>query len=121
MDKKLGENVVEQEKSYKLEDIVFFSKKRVQAFEEYDVYISLLTIKPLKNGCDKRLSISFRDTIGEAFKNNKYLLIGVVDDRLYFKPIDTSVGYKIQKCKYTKKIICNCTKEQVILFGKFAG
>ena len=112
----LGKNLMEQ-KYYKLEDIVFLSKKRMQTDESFDVFISMRkSNRTTKKGCEKLMYISFKDTVSEVFKNDKYLTIGVVDNRMYFRPIETSIGFKIQIARNSKNITCSKDKLSLRIF-----
>ena len=56
------------EKKYKVEDILFLSKKRISAQEHNDVFISIPSKKPKTKKGGVSFYISFRDSISEVFK-----------------------------------------------------
>ena len=109
------------EKKYKVEDILFLSKKRISAQEHNDVFISIPSKKAKTKKGGVSFYISFHDSISEVFKNDKYLLIGAIDNRIYFKPIETSAGFKIQQRKYTKCVVCQLNPDELKTYESFAG
>ena len=104
----------------KLEDITFMGKKRVVAMDETDVYVSLVKLSNPTSKGDKKLCFSFRDSVSEVFKNEKYITFGAYENRIYFKPIESSVGYKIYKRDYTRVFSCTLTKDELEIYSKFA-
>lgn len=104
----------------RLEDIVFMNKNRITRGDENDVYISLnKKTQPTKKG-DKQLCVSFRDTVSEVYKNEKFLTFGAIGNRLYFMPSNSYEGYKVQKRDFTRVFYCMLTDYEAEIYEKFA-
>ena len=121
MGKKMGENVVE-ERRINLEDIVFFSKKRVTRNDDCDVYVSIGKHAETKTGKKRHIRFSFRDTISNIFEGYKYISFGLVENRIYFKPeTQPTYGFKLQKTDFVKAIMCSITDDEAEVFKPFSN
>lgn len=71
--------------------------------------------------CPKRLSITFRDNMYKNFEG-KYLCLGVLKNRMYFRPTDNkSEGYVISIKGLRAYVVAGLSKEEIAEYEPFVG
>ena len=103
-----------------MEDNIQWFKRRPSGRIQSESYVRVSIVK--KNGDRKSLTFTFTNMQVESLFKVPFLVIGICDNRIYFREEKRLEAYKLRhESKYTWTLRVTIDENEIILFKPFLG